>query len=265
MRIVGSERSENDEKTQKDTLDIRIKSGSISQIPLELTRLPSDTIRLDPQLTMRVLSYLPDARVGEGGKVFSSSNRPLNPALQVLVSKTDSEGKHTEEKRWLFAKFPNFSHKTRIPELMISFHKAAPAKTPATQLVLTVTNAAGEKTEHVLPLSVSQDSNAREGDVVFVAHSQPAIDAYKSHLTVLDSGKPVASAVIQVNHPLKYKDVRFYQSSYRPDENNELTISGLEIVKTPGLLTVYVGFVAILLGVVWTFYLEQLLRRRRKA
>ncbi|MDA8327037.1 MAG: cytochrome c biogenesis protein ResB [Nitrospiraceae bacterium] len=38
--------------------------------------------------------------------------------------------------------------------------------------------------------------------------------AYRSLLTVIDHGKPVVSKWVEVNHPLKYKGVMFYQSSY---------------------------------------------------
>ncbi|MDA8091867.1 MAG: cytochrome c biogenesis protein ResB [Nitrospiraceae bacterium] len=38
--------------------------------------------------------------------------------------------------------------------------------------------------------------------------------AYRSLLTVVENGKPVVSKWIEVNHPLKYKGVMFYQASY---------------------------------------------------
>ncbi len=37
---------------------------------------------------------------------------------------------------------------------------------------------------------------------------------WKSALTVLESGKPVAEKTIEVNHPLQHRGFRFYQSSY---------------------------------------------------
>jgi cytochrome c biogenesis protein len=37
---------------------------------------------------------------------------------------------------------------------------------------------------------------------------------YKSVLTVIENGVPVHTQTIEVNHPMKYKGVKFYQSSY---------------------------------------------------
>ncbi|OFX17080.1 MAG: hypothetical protein A2Z18_00300 [Armatimonadetes bacterium RBG_16_58_9] len=40
------------------------------------------------------------------------------------------------------------------------------------------------------------------------------VTGYKSDLTVYDHGKPVVRKVIDVNHPLTYKGISFFQSSY---------------------------------------------------
>jgi len=50
-------------------------------------------------------------------------------------------------------------------------------------------------------------------DVEFYGRSDMP-KAYKSLLTVYEGGKPVTSKWIEVNSPLKYKGVTFYQSSY---------------------------------------------------
>ncbi|MBN2206431.1 MAG: cytochrome c biogenesis protein ResB [Candidatus Aminicenantes bacterium] len=41
-----------------------------------------------------------------------------------------------------------------------------------------------------------------------------AVKDWKSRLTVLDGGAPVRTETIEVNHPLRYKGVRIYQSGY---------------------------------------------------
>ncbi|MBN1760367.1 MAG: cytochrome c biogenesis protein ResB [Chitinispirillaceae bacterium] len=49
-------------------------------------------------------------------------------------------------------------------------------------------------------------------------NEQGQIKDYKSKLTLLDSaGDSILSRVIEVNHPLVYKGIKFYQSSYRTD------------------------------------------------
>ncbi|MDA8170006.1 MAG: cytochrome c biogenesis protein ResB [Nitrospiraceae bacterium] len=57
--------------------------------------------------------------------------------------------------------------------------------------------------------------------------------AYKSHLTVFDGGKPVLSKWIEVNEPLKYKGVTFYQSSYGvlPDTSGGVAVLELKSAK----------------------------------
>ncbi len=42
---------------------------------------------------------------------------------------------------------------------------------------------------------------------------------YRSEVTVLEGGKTVLTTNIEVNHPLTYKGITFYQSSYQPYQN----------------------------------------------
>ena len=52
--------------------------------------------------------------------------------------------------------------------------------------------------------------------------------AYKSDLRIYDGGRLVASKVIDVNHPLTYKGVSFFQSSYGPLYSVVVTSPGSE-------------------------------------
>lgn len=45
-------------------------------------------------------------------------------------------------------------------------------------------------------------------------HPNGAVKSYNSTLAVIDGGKEVMAKTISVNHPLVYKDIWFYQSSY---------------------------------------------------
>lgn len=47
---------------------------------------------------------------------------------------------------------------------------------------------------------------------------------YRTQATILDQGKPVLSSAIQVNTPLTYKGITFYQSSYQPSQDYTITI-----------------------------------------
>jgi cytochrome c biogenesis protein len=50
------------------------------------------------------------------------------------------------------------------------------------------------------------------------------VKEYISHLTILENGKEVLKKTIQVNHPLHYKGLAFYQSSYGAIHNVTLGI-----------------------------------------
>lgn len=64
-------------------------------------------------------------------------------------------------------------------------------------------------------------------------HEKPNdIKNYNSTLTILKGGKEVLTQRIQVNKPLRYQGVDFYQSNYDPDNPN---YSGLQVVVDPGL------------------------------
>ena len=47
---------------------------------------------------------------------------------------------------------------------------------------------------------------------------------YRSEVTVIDDGKPVMSTAIEVNRPLTYKGITFYQSSYQPYQDYIVTV-----------------------------------------
>lgn len=82
-----------------DVLLVRADEGAAPQrIPVEVGR----TVRLEHcNLTLQVLRYLPHFMMN-GGEVYSASDRPVNPAVQVLLA-----GPSGEMRRWLFARFPD--------------------------------------------------------------------------------------------------------------------------------------------------------------
>lgn len=51
------------------------------------------------------------------------------------------------------------------------------------------------------------------------------IKDYKSKVTILEEGKEILSKTIEVNHPLQYKGIRFYQASYEIDRIKEVILS----------------------------------------
>ncbi len=81
-----------------------------------------------------------------------------------------------------------------------------------------------------------------------------SIKSFKSEITVIDGDKEVLSKTVEVNSPLQYKRYVFYQSSYNPEE---LNWTGLQVVKDPGVIFVYAGFVLLNIGIILIFYSKQ--------
>jgi cytochrome c biogenesis protein ResB len=89
--------------------------------------------------------------------------------------------------------------------------------------------------------------------------SPPEIKDYKSSLEISENGEIKASRIIEVNHPFQYKGYTFYQSSYRPED---LTFTGLEVVKDPGIPLVYIGFSSLMVGLVFLFYVSPFIKKQ---
>ena len=71
------------------------------------------------------------------------------------------------------------------------------------------------KKEKEMPLGFTIMCN--DFDIDYYDNYMPK--AYKSDLVLIDNGKEVAKKTIEVNHPLKYKGIVFYQSSYGKVQN----------------------------------------------
>jgi cytochrome c biogenesis protein len=85
---------------------------------------------------------------------------------------------------------------------------------------------------------------------------------YRSVASIIDNGQVIRKATIAVNHPLKYAGFSFYQSNYKPED---LTYSGFQVIRDPGLGTVYTGAAMLCLGVIWIFYITPAyIRGKRK-
>lgn len=78
-----------------------------------------------------------------------------------------------------------------------------------------------------------------------------------SKVTVLKGGKEIMSADVRVNGPLRFGGYTFFQSSY---DTESLSWSGLQVVKDPGVVLVYAGFILLIAGLVIIFYVNPLIR-----
>jgi hypothetical protein len=82
------------------------------------------------------------------------------------------------------------------------------------------------------------------------------VKAFRSHVTARQ-GNRVERAVISVNDPLDFGGWTLYQVNYNPEDP---TYSGLEAVRDPGVVWVFLGFGLICLGVAYMLYVEPRLR-----
>jgi hypothetical protein len=82
------------------------------------------------------------------------------------------------------------------------------------------------------------------------------VKAFLSHVTARQ-GSRMERAVISVNEPFEFGGWTLYQVNYNPDDP---TYSGLEAVRDPGVLWVFVGFGLICVGVFYMLYVEPRLR-----
>lgn len=79
-----------------------------------------------------------------------------------------------------------------------------------------------------------------------------------SKVTIIKEGRELLSQDIRVNHPLRFGGYAFFQSSY--DKEN-LSWSGLQAVKDPGVAVVYLGFLMLIFGLIIIFYVNPFLKR----
>lgn len=107
------------------------------------------------------------------------------------------------------------------------------------------------------PLRLSEDNV-----LVLAPKGGDTVRDYVSLLSVTTEGHKVLSSTVEVNHPLTYRGFSFFQSDYRPED---LTFSGFQVVRDPGLWLIYLGLILNASGVICAVLLPPLLRRKKSA
>ncbi|MCX6996597.1 MAG: cytochrome c biogenesis protein ResB [Kiritimatiellaeota bacterium] len=87
--------------------------------------------------------------------------------------------------------------------------------------------------------------------VLVNAPEKPRSKTFKSTLRILHGATVVREQTIEVNAPLLYGGYGFYQATYDASEE-DLSWTGLLVVRDPGVPVVYLGFVLLLAGVTVT-------------
>jgi ResB-like family protein len=99
-----------------------------------------------------------------------------------------------------------------------------------------------------------------DGNVLVLASkSGESVRDYLSLVSIFENGKKILTKTIEVNSPLEYKGFSFYQTDYRPDDP---TFSGFQVVRDPGLLIVYLGFIVNFAGVFCAVFLPPIRKRK---
>ncbi|MGR3218756.1 MAG: cytochrome c biogenesis protein ResB, partial [Candidatus Anammoxibacter sp.] len=86
------------------------------------------------------------------------------------------------------------------------------------------------------------------------------IKDFKSTLKIIEDGKVVKTKTIEVNDPLSYKGIDFYQANYDP---NNPKFSGIQVTSHPGIFVVYTGFWTLCFGIVFIFYIKPFIKRSK--
>lgn len=109
-------------------------------------------------------------------------------------------------------------------------------------------------------LAVPPGSPNPRGFLAFERREDEA-KSYQSHVTAI-AGATQQKALVSVNDPFTFSGWTFYQVNYDPKNPK---YSGLEAVHDPGVQFVFAGFVLIMVGVFYMFYVETRLRAKKPA
>ncbi len=268
----------------------------IGDAPEELTAvLPAEvgrTVTLrEPEMTLRVKRLFTRFSIGigpDGQRQFTNTGLVLNPVMAV-----SAERPNAEPVVYYFFAFQDIGHSGR--DLGVPFAQFVhPAVDGATEddesrwpaMHVEIQHAGGTTREWLtvqpfnlaldIPLSMLMEPGERGAVLVSpedphyqelaaeAARAVPTlrlmaprghgdIKDYKSHLRVPGRDGYLAEKVIEVNDPLHFGGYHFYQQSY--DTRNE-NYTVLSVRSDSGLLTVYVGYGLLGVGVFWLFWFQ---------
>jgi len=86
---------------QVDSVVLNAQAVDGKSVARDITLSPDQTVQLDPQTTVKMLRFVPDFVVRDN-EIYSRSNRPDNPAVQLEVKRA---GTQKAAKVWIFAEF----------------------------------------------------------------------------------------------------------------------------------------------------------------
>lgn len=89
----------------------------------------------------------------------------------------------------------------------------------------------------------------------FLLRYRRTIRDYISDVQVIKDGNVVIEKSIEVNHPLHFGGYHFYQSSY-DTQGHRYTV--LSVISDAGLTLVYTGYLMLVIGVFWHFWIRHI-------
>lgn len=84
------------------------------------------------------------------------------------------------------------------------------------------------------------------------AYRDPIVQQLRSEVSILEKGKLVKRAVIEINSPLVYKGVTIYQTAYNRDKFGFWS-AGFQVTRDPAEALVWIGCVGLILGLLAAF------------
>lgn len=254
--------------------------GKRITLPAEVGREATIT---SPQVTVRVLEVFANLKVhgsGEDRRTVDAGGLPTNPALKVEVEWPSG----VKQIRYVMALLPMHGQLDDGLRLRYLFLEAISAEadptseTPAMQVLLTYQGR--EHREWFIPRSVDRyvwiplpsllgeaapppaahgppahgppSQGITSPRLYLVARPVPGIKDYLSDLVVIDEGRHMAHKTIEVNDPLHYGGYHFYQDSYDSARGRYTVLS---VSSDSGLLAVYVGFILLVAGTFWQYWI----------
>jgi hypothetical protein len=127
-------------------------------------------------------------------------------------------------------------------------------------VTVSISDGSGSRTERLL-LDGSEGSSPDGRVRLLYAQAAATPEEFISTVELIENGQVAKRAEIKVNWPLTHRGYTLYQQSYEMGSPvKSRWVSVLEVSRDPGLVVAYIGFVALMAGVCFVFYVKPFLK-----
>lgn len=188
--------------------------------------------------------------------ILRSSDGAVSVLESLEIGKMYNLGKDTSLR--VLEIYKNF--KVRKNDGMVeAYNEEGPGSNPAIKTLITYPdNTVMEQTTFANHPGHSEETSPFS----FLYQDKWNIRDYFSDVLVIDKGNIVDSKSIQVNDPLHYGGYHFYQSNYDQQEGRYTVLS---VVSDSGLYIVYLGYLLIMIGIIWQMWVIPGFKHRNKS